>query len=164
MKHFKNTQNQVIALEEDGSQDFLIAQIGLTPITDEEKDTLLAGPVPTLSELKTAKNLEINAARLAANRTKFTYAGKDIACDELSRGDIDGANGAINNLGALPPGWPGAWKAIDNTYVTIATVNDWKNFYLSMFAAGNANFVHAQTLKTALAAATTKEEVDAIIW
>lgn len=121
-------------------------------------------PTPTLADLKTAKNTEINAWRLKANRSTFTHAGKAFACDELSRSDIDGANGMITNLGAMPPGWPGGWKAVDNTVLPIATVADWKAFYGSMFASGNANFVRAQDLKTALAAATTAAQVAAIVW
>lgn len=121
-------------------------------------------PAPTLADLKTAKNTEINLWRLKANRGTFSHAGKIFACDELSRSDIDGANGMIANLGAMPPGWPGGWKAVDNTVLLIATVADWKAFYGSMFASGNANFIHAQDLKTALAAATTAAQVAAIVW
>lgn len=121
-------------------------------------------PVATLAELKAAKNAEINAARLAANRSTFAHVGKEFACDELSRSDIDGANGMIANLGAMPPGWPGGWKAIDNSYHPIADIAAWKAFYASMFAAGSGNFAHAQTLKTALAAATTPEQVAAVVW
>lgn len=119
---------------------------------------------PTLAQLKATKNDEINAARLAANFSHFEHAGKQIACDQLSRSDIDGTNGFVALYGALPPGWPGGWKAIDNTYVAIADVAAWKAFYASMFAAGNANFARAQALKDALAAATTAEEVAAIGW
>ena len=121
-------------------------------------------PAPPLAELKAAKNAEINAARLAANFSTFTHAGKQIACDQLSRSDIDGTNGFVSLYGTLPPGWPGGWKALDNTYTPIATVNDWKAFYASMFAAGNANFAHAQALKAALSNATTAEQVAAIHW
>lgn len=117
-----------------------------------------------LGSLKAAKNEEINAARLAANFSTFTHAGKAIACDQLSRSDIDGTNGFVTLYGTLPPGWPGGWKAVDNTYVAIADVAAWKAFYASMFAAGNANFAKAQTLKTQLAAATTAEQVAAIVW
>lgn len=122
-----------------------------------------APPVDLLS-LKTAKNAEINASRLAANFSTFTHAGKVIACDQLSRSDIDGTNGFISLYGTMPPGWPGGWKAVDNTYTPIETVADWKAFYASMFAAGNANFAKAQQLKTALDVAATAEEVAAIKW
>lgn len=129
-------------------------------------ETLTPPPAPQvpLAELKADKNAEINAARLAANFSTFTHAGKTIACDQLSRSDIDGTNGFVALYGALPPGWPGGWKAVDNSYVPIATVNDWKAFYSSMFAAGNANFAKAQALKAQLDAATTAEQVAAIAW
>lgn len=117
-----------------------------------------------LAALRAAKNAEINAARLAANRGTFTHAGKVFACDELSRSDIDGVNGYVALMGSLPADWPGAWKAVDNSYAPIATLADWKAFYGSMVAAGNANFAHAQALKTQLAAATTIEQVQAIRW
>lgn len=131
---------------------------------DDAGGRFVPPPAPTLADLKTAKNTEINAWRLKANRSTFTHAGKVFACDELSRSDIDGANGMIANLGAMPPGWPGGWKAVDNTVLPIATVADWKAFYGSMFASGNANFIHSQDLKTALAAATTAAQVAAIVW
>ena len=126
--------------------------------------TYPAPPAPDLASLKSAKNAEINAARLAANFSTFTHSGKTFACDQLSRSDIDGTNGFVSLYGTLPPGWPGGWKAVDNTYTPIATVDDWKAFYASMFAAGNANFAHAQALKTALSNATTAEQVAAIQW
>lgn len=125
---------------------------------------LISPSEPTFSDLKAAKNAEINAARLTANRSTFAHGGKSFACDELSRSDIDGANGMIANLGAMPSGWPGGWKAVDNSYHPIADVAAWKAFYASMFAAGNGNFAHAQALKDALAAATTPEQVAAIAW
>lgn len=121
-------------------------------------------PVIPLAQLKAAKNAEINAARLAANLSTFTHAGKAIACDQLSRSDIDGTNGFVSLYGSMPPGWPGGWKAVDNSYVPIADVAAWKAFYGSMFAAGNANFAKAQTLKAQLAAATTAAQVSAIVW
>lgn len=118
----------------------------------------------SLDEIKAAKNSEINAARLAANRGTFTHSGKTFACDELSRSDIDGVNGIVALIDALPPSWPGAWKAADNSYLAIATVGEWTAFYAAMVAQGTTNFVHAQSLKAALAAATTPGEVAAIHW
>jgi hypothetical protein len=114
-------------------------------------------------QARSAKNLEINAWRLAKNKTTFTYAGKLIACDDLSRGDIDAANNEIANLGALPVGWLGGWKAVDNSYVVIGSVATWKLFYSAMFNQGNANFAAAQAYKTQLAAATTLRQIKDIV-
>lgn len=117
-----------------------------------------------LVDLKTAKNAEINADRLTANRSTFVHAGKVFACDELSRSDIDGTNGYVALYGALPLGWVGGWKTVANDYHPIADVTEWKAFYTSMFAAGAANFAKAQALKAALTDATTAEQVAAIVW
>lgn len=116
----------------------------------------------TLADLKAAKNDAINRARAAANTSFFMFQGKQILVDPLSRSDIDAAHGAILMLQALPPGWPGAWKAADNTYVLIPDVATWAQFYGTMVATGTANFNHSQVLKTQLAAATTFAEVDAV--
>jgi hypothetical protein len=117
-----------------------------------------------LDAVKMRKNAEINAARLAANRTTFVFAGKDISCDELSRSDIDGVNGIVALTAALPPGFPNAWKALDNTYVSIPDVATWTAFYAAMVAKGTENFAHSQQLKAQLEAATTHAQVEAIQW
>lgn len=119
---------------------------------------------PSLADRKRDKNAQINAARMAANRENFAHAGKVFACDALSRGDIDGINGFISLMGVLPPGWPGAWKAVDNSYHPLPDLLSWKLFYTAMIQAGNANFARSQALKAALAAATTPDQVAAITW
>ncbi|MDP3228530.1 MAG: DUF4376 domain-containing protein [Acidovorax sp.] len=159
MKHFKKPDNSLHAFDDQYEGDLITED--MTPINDEELAALLE---PALATLKAEKNNEINAARMTANFTSFTHGGKLIACDALSRSDIDGTNGYVALNGALPAGWPGGWKAIDNTYLVIADVAAWKAFYASMFATGNANFAHAQQLKATLAAATTAEQVAAIVW
>ena len=118
----------------------------------------------TLGDLKALKNDEINAARLHANQTSFWHGGKEVACDALSRSDIDATNGYVGLYGALPDSWPGGWKARDNSYLPIADVAAWKAFFSSMFAQGNANFARAQQLKAQLALATTLEQIAAITW
>lgn len=72
---------------------------------------------PDLATLKAIKNTEINTWRAAANLSTFPHAGKHIACDELSRSDIDGVANHIGLFGEFPAGFPGAWKATDNTVI-----------------------------------------------
>jgi hypothetical protein len=114
--------------------------------------------------LKATKNEQINAWRAAANLSTFPYNGKEIACDSLSRSDIDGVANNIGLSGGFPEGFPMAWKATDNTYIQLADVDAFKAMYAAMTAQGTVNFNHAQALKAELASATTAEEVAAIVW
>jgi hypothetical protein len=118
----------------------------------------------SLDQMRVDKNAEINAARLAANRGGFMFAGKLISTDELSRSDIDGTNGAVALTGEFPAGWPGAWKTEDNSYIPITDIETWKAFYAAMVAQGAQNFATAQALKAQLAAASTAAEIDAVRW
>lgn len=117
-----------------------------------------------LQQLKAEKNIAINDWRAAANESHFLYLGKQIACDKLSRSDIDGVAGSIALFGVFPAGFPGAWKAMDNSYVVLSTVDDFKAMYAAMTTQGSFNFGRSQTLKAALAAATTQADIDAIVW
>lgn len=128
--------------------------------TDEE----LAAGVAALGAAKQAKNVEINAWRAGANLSTFEHAGKQIACDELSRSDIDGVANHIALFGAFPKGFPGGWKATDNSMIPLVDLDAFKAMYASMTAQGTANFNHAQELKTRLALAVTPHEVAAVEW
>lgn len=128
-------------------------------------------PEPTPQELadalvaaKVAKNEGINRWRAQANNTSFTHSGKQVACDALSRSDIDAVAGSISLSGVFPAGFPGAWKAMDNSYIMLPDVAAFKALYASMTAQGSINFGKSQTLKTQLAACTTVEQVDALVW
>lgn len=127
-------------------------------------ETMQWEDIRSFEELKVAKNSEINAARAKANATSFTYLGKEIACDRLSRSDIDAVSGEVALTGSLPASWPGAWKAKDNSYVPIPDVATWTAFYKAMTAQGTANFVYSQTLKARVALASTIVEVEAVNW
>jgi hypothetical protein len=122
-----------------------------------------SGPVD-MEMLKAAKNEQINAWRALANMSTFPHAGKQIACDALSRSDIDGVANNISLSGGFPAGFPMAWKATDNTFIELADVDAFKDMYTSMTAQGTENFNHAQALKALLAAAGTPEEIAAIEW
>lgn len=117
-----------------------------------------------LEKAKASKNAAINAARMSANTSSFTHAGKAFSCDRLSRSDIDGVNGLVSIINSLPPGWPGAWKAVDNTYHLIPDVTAWVAFYGAMVATGTAHFAHSQALKALLVNAGTPAEVAEIHW
>jgi hypothetical protein len=118
----------------------------------------------TLAEAQAARRTYINQEWARADSGSFTYAGKEIACDQQSRGHIESMNGHITLFGAFPAGWPGQWKARDNTFATIADADAWKAFYGAMIAQGLQHFAKAQTLKAQIDAATSIAAVDAITW
>lgn len=118
----------------------------------------------TLSDAKINKNIELNQKWFEANNTGFPYMDKVFATDQSSRSDIDGINGYVSLKGAMPDEWVGVWKAKDNTFIDIVTVDDWKNFYSAMVKAGNDNFIKAQALKHQLNVANTIPDVEIIDW
>ena len=120
--------------------------------------------IPSLAVLKSEKNAEINLWRANANSSTFPYSGKLIACDPLSRSDIDGIAGSISLTGGYPEDFPMQWKAVDNTFVELADVDAFKAFYAAMVAQGTANFIRSEQRKYALSQATTQAEIDAIVW
>lgn len=133
-------------------------------------ETWDVSPLPTetvaanLAAAKAAKNNQINAWRATANQTTFPHAGKLVACDSLSRSDIDAVANSIALTGSFPAGFPGAWKATDNSYIPLPDVAAFKAMHSSMTLQGTINFGHSQTLKATLAAATTLAQVNAITW
>ena len=123
-----------------------------------------SAPAVDLEYLRAKKNDEINDCWRADNLSTFNHAGKVFECDNLARGNIDGANGIISLINDLPPGWPGFWKAKDNTLLEIKNADEWKLFYSSMFLAGIFNFAKAQELKSKLSAAKNQAEIEAVKW
>ena len=132
--------------------------------TPSEAAEFDARKIPNIPVLKAAKNVEINLARAAANQTTFPYLGKDIACDALSRSDIDAIANSIGLNDTFPVGFPMGWKCVDNTYIGIPDVASFKNMYAAMVAEGTANFNKSQQLKAALANATTEVAIRSIVW
>lgn len=117
-----------------------------------------------IEDVKLVKIQYINEQRLLANQTSFTFNGKEVATDPLSRSDIDGVNGEVALTNQLPVTFPNIWKAMDNTYINIPDVATWTSFYKAMVSRGTENFIHAQELKLAVEQASTIQEVENITW
>lgn len=132
--------------------------------TPEEAAEIAARQSPDLQPLKASKNDEINAWRALANLTTFPHLGKLVACDQVSRSDIDAVANHIALFGTFTPDFPAAWKATDNTYLPMGEIEQFKAMYQSMAAQGTANFNHAQALKLQLALAGTADEIASIEW
>jgi hypothetical protein len=117
-----------------------------------------------LKAARAAKTKEIDADWLGANNNFFYYQDKKIAADMIAQQSINGTNGYIALFGEFQRDWPGGWKTMDNDYVTIGTIEEWKDFYRSMVDQGQLNFAYAQQLKQKAATAQTLEELNAIKW
>ena len=118
----------------------------------------------SVDALRVAKSIEIDDWRAAANASTFPFGGKLIACDALSRSDLDGVVGHIALFNAFPAGFPGGWKATDKTMLPLPDVDAFRAMYAAMTEQGTRNFNHSQELKAQLAAASTPEEIAAIQW
>lgn len=115
----------------------------------------------SLDEVKAQRRSRITERRMAED-LRFPWAGKWYQADTDSWKQITGVHGWVTANGALPPWFPGFWKAEDNTYTPIPDVTTWWDFYGAALARGSQNFVHAETLKSQVAAATSIEEVEAV--
>lgn len=129
---------------------------GFIVIDDDEEQPEEPWTVETIAA---RKNDEINKARAAANTSTFPWQDKMIACDALSRSDIDGIANYIALFGELPSNFPGAWKATDNTFIPITTAEAFKDMFNAMVAQGAANFIKSETLKGQMAAIVASEEL-----
>lgn len=133
------------------------ARYDVVSLSKEEIDGLL-------NEARVDINQRINEWREAANFSYFIFRGKRIACDRLSRSDIDGTGLYVATNGKLPDIWLGGWKAIDNTYVQITTVQDWNEFLATMYDQGQENFQHAQALKYLITQSTDVDFIRNLTW
>jgi len=118
----------------------------------------------SFASLKSDKHREINLAWEAASVGAFEFGGKLIDCSRSSRSDIDGVQAEIALTGALPAGFPGQWKAQDNSWVPIPDAATWTQFIQAMVAQGLTNFGKAQALKAQIDAAESAQDLDGIVW
>lgn len=129
-----------------------------------EDGALVWRDVRTLAEAQAEARARVNTSWADADASHFEFGGKVIACGPQSRGHIESVNGVVLLTGAFPAGWPGQWKAVDNTYVPIADLPTWGAFYGAMVAQGMANFGKAQSLKGQIEAAADIAAADAVVW
>lgn len=117
-----------------------------------------------LQKKKNEAFARIDESRLHANKSYFIFKGKQIATDELDQYDISYTTHHVNLNGALPPTFPGIWKAKDGSYIPIPDVTAWKEFIDAMYIQGSKNFMKSVVLKNQIAAAISFEQVDAVVW
>jgi len=118
----------------------------------------------TLAQRKELKRQSITLAKEEADSSYFVFNGKHISADYNSIKQITALSSYVSLFNAFPSTFPNAWKAIDNTYVQITTIAIWKDFVQAMVDTGISNFIKSQTLKAAVDACSTVEELDEVSW
>ena len=118
----------------------------------------------TFEELKAIKREEITNARLKANYDKFTLEDKEFNASQAAQNDLNGISNYISLYGELPPSFPGAWMALDESILYIPDVDSFKGLYSAFVAQGNANFTKMAILLAHVELATTPEELAEVIW
>lgn len=121
-------------------------------------------PAPTLAELKAAKYIDINLFRSSAGNASFQYAGSMFPGDASARFEIYTVQGYVERTGALPDGLPANWPAADGSSLSVATVAEWDAFYAAFVSHIVTIVSHTADLQALIAAATTPEQVAAVVW
>ena len=114
---------------------------------------------PTLDELKTDKLAALKAERDTKEVEPIEYNGHLYDYDDKAR---DRINAAIIALEVAGEGASLEWTAADNTDVTVTTA-DLKNIIAAVAVRSNALHVTYRNAKTAVEAAQSKEELEAIV-
>lgn len=127
---------------------------------------LVPTPPPTVGEVQTAQIAALSAAYQNAIAGPVSYTSKGgvtkiYQADPQSVANIVQSLAGCQALQATPVGF--YWVAEDNTQVPF-TYADLQGLAAAMYALGAAAFAHLQDKKTAVLAATTVAEVEAIIW
>jgi hypothetical protein len=127
----------------------------------------VSGDPPTAEQLavaRSARSEQVNAWRSAASQACFAYQDKQFSCDPQSRQELDGIANTIALSGAFPPGFPGYWKAADNTPLPLPDIASFAALYGAMVERNTRVFNLAQELKQRIADAATVAGIEAVRW
>lgn len=116
-----------------------------------------------LQQAKTARKAAINDARDAAELEPFTYLGKQFDADALAVKRITLAVQAAQSAVLAKQTYNLTWTCADNTTLDL-TETQIVTMPIAMAIKGNEIHTKARTLKAAIDAATTVEEIDSITW
>ncbi|EFN2213515.1 DUF4376 domain-containing protein, partial [Campylobacter jejuni] len=137
---------------------------GLTPISEEEFNSLINPPKSEeelLNEAKELKINEINTKKESVLNGGFSFKGKIY---QSSNEDQLRINGAVTNALVNPNLIPYIdWIALDNT-TTRFSVEEFKLFASSMAYFVQETIFKASALKEKARNAQSKEELDLIVW
>jgi len=133
-------------------------------LTPAEIDAKAAEYALQLELLRNKKMSDINSARAQADGSYFEFGGKQIDADADSMRQINAITGYVALFNAFPPGFPGAWKTMDNSYLPLPDIATWKALVQSMAVTGTSNFLKQQALKTDVAQAASMAAIESIQW
>jgi hypothetical protein len=132
----------------EGLSDEQKAELNIKSLSQLRRTVRRPRPPLKLETVVEKKLKEMNSRRGLADNGSFTFQGKTVDGDSESRSKMEAITGLITLMGGqLPPGWVGGWKANDNTIIPIPDVETWVQFFGSMVAQGQANFVRSETRK-----------------
>ena len=117
-----------------------------------------------LQSAKKQKHANVNKWREFANYDVFSFAGKFFSCDLLSRSDLSAIAEFVAMNGNLPDSFPGAWKALDNSFFPINSADEFRALHAAMVAQGTANFIKSQQLKALIESAETLDQLEELIF
>jgi hypothetical protein len=147
-------------LEYIGANDFLPYQKYIN-IFNEKNATV---PVFNLQAAIIAKLQYLAIAREQANLSNFTYLGKQYSATQTAQNDLNGIANFVSLNNSLPVSFNGFWLSISGDVLPLPNVAAFNTFYTAFVDQGNANFVKMTNLIAQAQAATTKQELDAIVW
>lgn len=133
-------------------------------LTAEELDAKAAEYALQLELLRNKKMSDINSARAQADGSYFEFGGKQIDADADSMRQINAITGYVALFNEFPPGFPGAWKTVDNSYLPLPDIATWKSLVQAMAVTGTSNFLKQQALKTDVAQAASMAAIESIQW
>ena len=154
-KIYKNNYNEEKYLQSSAWCDGNNAMI----VEREEYYEVVAIPEPTLDELKADKLAALKAERDTKEVEPIEYNGNSFDYDEKAR---DRINAAIIALEVAGESASLEWTAADNTDVTV-TAADLKGIISAVAVRSNALHVAYRAAKEQVAAAQSKEDLEAIV-
>lgn len=166
-------QEGVASWETDYILDGNVTPKGVRPSADHKFDYTLKQWVDprTLDDLKELQLVKVDTERAVRNVAPIEYAGRSLDADLIAQKNIGDKLSEIKareDMGhAMPPELM-LWRDADNLNETFADMQAMKNWLHGLVVAiaqrGTEAYVWAWQVKTAINAATTKEELDAISW
>jgi len=135
--------------------------MGYRVLLTPEEESAVRAEWGNLPSLKAIAHVRINADREMAMDAGVTFNLNVFDSDERSRENLTGTVSAVNAGIALPLGF--TWRSRDNRDIPM-TAADLVGLSAAMLQHVNGQYHKSWQLKARIDAATTKEEIDAVVW